>query len=468
MLITVIVALTVPLAMNQRARAESELLGQAKVTAQAIAATFDGSWLAPASNDRLARQAERDAREIDGRVLVMDETGVVLADANPFPLPSSSAVGEDYATPQRPEVLTALTEGQPDALVRTSDELDVDLLLASAPIVDDPRGRPVIVGAVRITLDVQRVTDSVRRATVGVAVIGLAGLAAGMVVALVLAGSLARPLARLAAAARSLGGGDLSTRVGDLRGPDEVRDVAGSFDEMADRVERTFRAQRSFVANASHQLRTPLTGMKLRIERAADDATDPELRSQLRAADADVDRMAATVDRMLEMAHEVEEGAPTEADAGEAARAGVARWADRSAERGAALTAVVDGAASAYANPTDLDQILDNLLDNATAYAPGPIEVSVATQPKHVVLAVRDHGPGIAPEERDMVTERFARGRSAPSGGSGLGLAIARDLAERWGGSLRVLGPADGGTLVEVRLRSAQHTAAVSDGRPPT
>jgi signal transduction histidine kinase len=455
-LITVIVALTVPLAVNQRERAESDLLGQAKVTAQAIAASFDEASLAPASRDRLARQAERDAQEIDGRVLVMDETGEVLADANPFPEPSSSAVGEDYATPQRPEVLTALADGEPDALVRSSEELDVDLLLASAPIVDDPRGRPVIVGAVRITLDVQRVTDSVRRATLGIVVIGLAGLAAGMLVALVLAGSLARPLARLAAAARSLGRGDLSTRVGELRGPDEVRDVAGSFDEMADRVERTFRAQRSFVANASHQLRTPLTGMKLRIERAVDDASDPALKAQLEAADQDVDRMAATVDRMLEMAHQVEEGAPTEADAGEAARAGVARWAERAAERGAAVTADVDGAAPVQANPTDLDQIVDNLLDNATAYAPGPIEVSVAAEPRHAVLAVRDHGPGIAPEEREMVTERFARGRSAPTGGSGLGLAIARDLAERWGGSLRVLGPPDGGTLVEVRLRSAQ------------
>ncbi len=463
-LITVIVALTVPLAVTQRERAESELLGQAKVTAQAIAASFDESSLAPASRDRLARQAELDAREIDGRVLVMDETGEVLADANPFPQPSNSAVGEDYATPQRPEVLTALADGEPDALVRTSEELDVDLLLASAPIVDDPGGRPLIVGAVRITLDVQRVTDSVRRATLGIVVIGLAGLAAGMLVALVLAGSLARPLARLAAAARSLGRGDLSTRVGELRGPDEVRDVAGSFDEMADRVERTFRAQRSFVANASHQLRTPLTGMKLRIERAADDATDPDLQAQLEAADVDVDRMAATVDRMLEMAHEVEEGAPTEADAGEAARAGVARWAERAAERGAAVTAVVDGAAPVQANPTDLDQIVDNLLDNATAYAPGPIEVSVAAEPRHAVLAVRDHGPGIAPEERERVTERFARGRSARSGGSGLGLAIARDLAERWGGSLRVVGPSDGGTLVEVRLRSAQLTGPGADG----
>ena len=178
--------------------------------------------------------------------------------------------------------------------------------------------------------------------------------------------------------------------------------------------------------------------------------------------------MAATVDRMLEMAHEVEEGAPTEADAGEAARAGVARWAERAAERGAGVTADVDGAVPVQANPTDLDQIVDNLLDNATAYAPGPIEVSVAAESRHAVLAVRDHGPGIAPEEREAVTERFARGRSAPVGGSGLGLAIARDLAERWGGSLRVVGPPDGGTLVEVRLRSAQVDGAGANGSATT
>jgi len=457
-LVTVIVALTVPLAVNLRERAESDLLGQAKITAQALASSFDESALAPSGREQLSRQAERYSEQISGRVLVMDESGEVLADANPFPEPPNSSVGEDYSTIERPEVQTALVDGLPEALVRTSEELDVDLLLASAPIVDDPSGRPTIVGAVRITLDVQRVSDSVQRVTIGIIVIGLAGLLAGMLVALVLAGSLARPLSRLAAAARSLGGGDLSTRTGTIKGPEEVQELAASFDEMALRVERTFHAQRSFVANASHQLRTPLTGMKLRIERAAGEATDPDLRAQLEAADREVDRMAATVDRLLAVAREVEEGAPTEADAGEAARAAAKRWAESATERGSVITTDPLLRAPVLANPTDLDQIIDNLLDNATTYAPGAIEIHVDAQPQRTVLAVRDHGAGIAPDERAAVTQRFARGSAAPHGGSGLGLAIARDLAQRWGGELDVVGPADGGTLVEVRLRTASTT----------
>jgi signal transduction histidine kinase len=452
-LITVIVALVVPLAVNLRERARSELLGQAKVTAQALAASFGGETVARASAAELARQAERSARQIDGRVLVMDADGVVLADANPFPEPPASAVGEDYLTRQRPEVLTALVDGLPDALVRRSEELDLDLLLASAPIVDEAGGRPSTVGAVRITLDVQRVTDSVRTITIGVVVIGLAGLAAGMLVAFVLAGSLARPLTRLADAARRLGRGDLSTRAGQVRGPDEVRDLATSFDDMADRVERTFEAQRSFVSNASHQLRTPLTGMKLRIERAAEGSDDPELRRQLEAADHEVDRMAATVDRMLQVAHEIEEGAVTEADASDRAQAAVERWRDRAGERGSTLSASADGAARVRANPTDLDQVLDNLIDNALTYAPGPIEVEVVPGSGRTVVAVRDHGPGIVASERSLVTDRFHRGPDAPPGGSGLGLAIARELTERWGGELEVVAPTGGGTRVEMRLR---------------
>ena len=94
-------------------------------------------------------------------------------------------------------------------------------------------------------------------------------------------------------------------------------------------------------------------------------------------------------------------------------------------------------------------------MDNAITYAPGEITLESSREDGWVLLTVRDRGPGIGAEERERVTERFYRGRGAPAGGSGLGLAIARELAEKWGGSLRVEGVDAGGTRVELRLRAA-------------
>ena len=289
------------------------------------------------------------------------------------------------------------------------------------------------------------------RVTFGVIVIGLTGLLAGLVIAFAMAGSLARPLDRLASTARKLGSGDLQARAGDVKGASEIDDLARSFDEMADRLERTVQAQREFVANASHQLRTPLTGMKLRLEAAAAQSDDPDVKRQLHAADAEVDRLAETVNRLLVMAREVEAGTgPAEpvTDLREAVAQAAERWSER-AER-LASTVRVDARTEAPAriNATDLDQILDNLLDNAIAYAPGVVDLEAAP----TFVAVRDHGPGIPEDELGRVTERFYRGRGAPSGGSGLGLAIVRDLAERWGGSVRIESPPEGGTRIEVTL----------------
>jgi two-component system sensor histidine kinase QseC len=103
----------------------------------------------------------------------------------------------------------------------------------------------------------------------------------------------------------------------------------------------------------------------------------------------------------------------------------------------------------------DIGQILDNLLDNALRYAPGPIEIAIERDPDAARLVVEDQGPGIADEDLDRVTERFYRGRGASSGGSGLGLAVVRELAERWGGGVSV-GRGERGTRIEVRFPLAQ------------
>jgi two-component system sensor histidine kinase MprB len=109
----------------------------------------------------------------------------------------------------------------------------------------------------------------------------------------------------------------------------------------------------------------------------------------------------------------------------------------------------------ALAHPADVDQILDNLLHNAVTYAPGPIEVSTATNDGLVSMTVRDHGPGIAEGELPHVTERFYRGSRERAKGSGLGLAIVSELAEQDGGSMRVSAAPGGGTIVEVSFPAA-------------
>jgi signal transduction histidine kinase len=133
----------------------------------------------------------------------------------------------------------------------------------------------------------------------------------------------------------------------------------------------------------------------------------------------------------------------------------VKRWEERAARASSSLTGTTAGSVPpAVADPDDVDQVLDVLIDNALTYAPGPIEMTASTGGGKAVVSVADHGPGIPPDELARVTERFFRGRGASPGGSGLGLAIARELAERWGGGLDVRGDG-GGTQVDVWFRSA-------------
>ena len=441
-LAVLIIALGVPLTVNLQRRATSELTTQALLQAQGIAAqigsdTIDG----PTRLDRIVTQA---AEQVGGRVIVVDAEGFLVAD-------SDGSVGPEtlYATPGRPEIQRAL-QREAFSQIRDSIDLGHDIMATAVPIQDEGR----LLGAVRITRSVQQVNDNIRNVTIGLGAIGVAALAAGMLLAFWLAGSLSRPLTRLAAVAKRLGYGDLSARAGDVSGAREVEELGRSFDEMADRLERSVQAQREFVANASHQLRTPLTAMKLRLEGAIAEAPEEAVRKRLEAADLEVDRLSGIVDRLLVMAREIEEGTSANVDLGEAVDRAVLRWNGRAEERDSTVIARGDGG-SARVDPTDLDQILDNLLDNATSHAPGEVTIESGGANGRVFVAVLDRGPGIAPEDLARVTERFYRGRGAPSGGSGLGLAIARQLVEKWGGTLNVDSALGEGTRVEVRLDAA-------------
>jgi len=412
------------------------------IQAQGIAAQIGVENISDAT--RLEQIVTQAAAQVGGRVIAVDDRGILVADSK-----GPESLGTLYATSGRPEIGHALA-GTPFSEIRDSIDLGHDIMATAVPIQDEQR----LVGAVRITRSVQQANDNVRNVTLGLAAIGIAALVAGMLLAFGLAGSLSRPLTRLAAAARRLGEGDLSARAGDVSGASEVEELGQSFDEMADRLERSAQAQREFVANASHQLRTPLTAMKLRLGGAIAEAADEELRGRLEAADREVDRLSGIVDRLLVMAREIEEGISASVDLREAVDRAVIRWNERAGQRDSTVVAQGDGG-SARVDPTDLDQILDNLLDNATAYAPGEVTIESGGSNGRVFVAVRDRGPGIAPQDLARVTERFYRGRGVPSGGSGLGLAIARQLVEKWGGTLDVQSAHGEGTRVEVRLDAA-------------
>jgi signal transduction histidine kinase len=451
-LLVVIVALTVPLAIVLRDRARSELEALTLKNAQTIAAVLNRDRLGEDAPDRraLIRDMRRYAADVGGRVVILDAAGIVLADSD------GEDIGRDFVSPGRPEVTRALAS-QANAEVRMSEDEGGDIAVAAAPIIDEGE----LVGVVRISRGVQTVQDNVGRATAAIVAVALGGLLAGLGIALALARSLARPLSRLAAAAQRLGAGDLSTRAGKLEGGTEVDELAGSFDEMAGRFERTVRAQREFIANASHQLRTPLTGMKLRLEAAIAETSEDDVRAELRAADREVDRLAQIIERLLTMAGQIEEGRidarrMPPVDLADAVERAVERWRERAARASSSLVDEGEnGRAPVWAvvEPADLDQVLDVLIDNALMHAPGRVEVSSTANGEQATLSVSDHGPGIPPDEQAKVTERFFRGRGAPAGGSGLGLAIARELAERWGGGIEVHAGA-GGTRVDVFFRT--------------
>jgi two-component system, OmpR family, sensor kinase len=442
--VTVIVTLEVPLAINLQRRTKAEVASTAESDALLVAADIGAERIAqPRTLQRFVVAHFRNAES--GRVIVIDPDGKLIADST-----GPTGLGTMYATPQRPELETVLQTQQPTSVIRHSDTLGQDILVAAAPIIDQGK----FYGAVRISEPVGQVQERVRRVILGLAVIGLGALVAGFIVAFALAGSLSRPLRKLAAAARRLGEGDLSARAEAREGATEITQLAQSFDQMADRLQATMKAQREFVANASHQLRTPLTGMKLRLESALAGSPSEEMRVQLEAANKEVDRLSGIVDRLLVMARRIEEGGPSEIDLDAAVRRAVERWDDRATRQGVILTVTGEGG-RALGEPSDVDQILDNLIDNAVTYAPGPIVIEAGRTDGTAFVAVKDRGPGIAADERHRVTDRFFRGRGSPSGGTGLGLAIVRDLSEKLGGSVTVEPADEGGTRVEVRLAAA-------------
>ena len=434
------VALVVPFALNLTRRIDAEVRAEATSQAQLIAASASGRL---SDRRELASLARRASTAASGRVIVVDRSGRLLADSAGGGLASTS-----YRS--RPEIARALT-GRPAQGQRHSDSLNQDLLFTAVPVVQG--GRPA--GAVRVTQSVEAVNDRKRRDVLVLAALAGVALLLGLAVAWLLADSLSRPLRALAATARRVGRGELGARA-EVEGSREQREVASSFNAMTERLGRALESQRAFVANASHQLRTPLTGLRLRLEAASGRASDPGVREDLAAAEEETERLADLLRDLLLLAREESPATPdAAAPVAEVAAAARERWEGPAEADGHELQLEGGRGVAVGASAEDLAVILDNLIENALRYSPPdtPVGVEWSADGEDVVLAVLDRGPGVSSDERESVFERFYRGeagRGVP--GTGLGLPIVAVLARRWGGSARLAEREGGGTRAEVRL----------------
>ncbi len=452
MLVLAIVALEVPLAQTFSDRVSSEIRAQALGQAGIVAGEA-ADLLAADQRAALAKLAGSLARSTRGRVIVVDARGRLLVDSA-----GSRELGDDYST--RPEIVRALG-GQQFVGERDSQTLDERLLVTAVPVLE----QRVVAGAVRVTQSVAAARRAERRVIVQLVLVGGVVLIVGLGMGALIAGQIAAPMRRLEAQARRVAGGDLHARA-EIEGSAEQRSLAASFNEMTRRLTGLLGAQQRFVADASHQLRTPLAALRLRLEEARAGELDADSAEQLDHGLHEVDRLARTIDELLVLS-EAQGAEPRDetADVAAAVRAAAQRWGPYAHERDIELDAQApDEPAPARFGGADLARVLDALIENAVHYSPAGTRVTVTVAGGAIEVA--DEGPGFDPDEIELVFERFHRGRASRGGaqGTGLGLAIARELARRWSAELTVANQAGGGAVARLALA----TLPALNQPPPT
>ena len=384
------------------------------------------------------------------RVVVTDSAGAAVVTSD------GTDLGQDYTN--RPEITAALG-GEAVAGQRPSDSAGEDLLYVAVPV----RSGSEILGTVRITYPAAEIDQAVDDQVRGLLVVALITLVAAAVIAVLIARLVTEPLNRLRHTAEAIAGGDLGARV-DSQAIGELGDVADSFNTMAQRVETVVAAQRNFAGDASHQLRSPLTALRMRIETAQELAErDPAAAAEsLEHMAGDVERMQRLVEGLLALARADRGDQELErVDVAVTVQQRVGDWEALAAERGVSIASEVSGPATlwlVWAAPDAVGQVLDNYLDNALEAAPAgsALHVELSRAGGWVEVSVEDAGTGLSAEERTHAFDRFWRGTSERTG-SGLGLAIVRSLAEASGGEVELhrARRGDTGTCAVARWRPA-------------
>jgi two-component system OmpR family sensor kinase len=314
-----------------------------------------------------------------------------------------------------------------------------------------------VVGAVRVSYPSKPLTDRLWEIWGFRAILAVIVLAIAAASGLLLARRLTRPLRELNLMASRLRDGDLTARAAET-GPAETRTLASTLNTATGTIDTLVGAQRAFIGDASHQLRTPLTALRLSLDNIADGVEDPYVREDVERATAEVVRMSRMVNGLLTLARaeaavtspEPERLADTVADRFES-------WRAVADERGITLRQLTDPDLRALASPGHLEQVLDNVLSNALEVSPDDATITVRSfrEDGKAICEIVDQGPGLPAADRQRAFDRFWRGRGLTgSGGSGLGLAIVKQLVTDDGGTVSLHEAEGGGLRVRIALRA--------------
>jgi signal transduction histidine kinase len=407
--IILLAGLEIPLGLSYAHNERSDALAKLEHDATAVGALAEDALHGGGNLTGLARAVRRYGEETDARLVIADRDGRLL-------------VGEKGVS----------AAGMSQALTghvwraNRSGPLSVAVPVSSGGVV---------LGAVGISTSTNEVDESVASFRWKLAGIAAAVLAATVAAALLLSRWVTQPLDRLEQVAGRVGGGELSARASIDAGPPEVRSLARRFNDTVGRLEELVRAQDAFVGDASHQLRTPLTALRLRLENG--DVT---------GALGETERLSRIVDALLALARA--EGAPPEpVELAPAVAERLDAWSPVAEERD--IQFQLDVAGSALVGRDRFGQVLDNLVANALVASPSGSVVVVRGD--STALHVRDHGPGMTADDRARAFDRFW----SKAGGSGLGLPIVKRLVEVDGGTVELQPAVGGGLDVVLHLAGA-------------
>jgi signal transduction histidine kinase len=450
-----LVAAVVPLALKATQHDQESYVSAAEADAHSLATIADGTILANRHEPRMVLAMESYAGQGDW-VAVVTPSGQVIIELGP----TSSAGWHKL-------VESAYSQGQ------TSTQVTKTLVMVAEPIWNDLNHSDNPVGLIVLERPTTALTDSTDSLWLYVAVLAAVAMLAAAAIAITFARWVSKPLVSVDGAARKLADGDLTVRAGTSSGPPEVRRMAASFNIMAGRLETLVHGHRAMLADVSHQLRTPLAALRLRIDLLAVDSGEAA-QAELAGAQEEIVRLSRLVDGLLAAARAesvteqrvVINVLPTVAER-------VAAWHPVADSSGVKLlldpvpSQGQDGERRVALGVGHLEQVLDNLLANAieALHDGGQVTVTVSGTEVGTEIIVADDGPGMSAEERSRAFLRFF---TASQNGTGLGLAIVHRLVTSNGGTARLSETPGGGLTVTLEFPAAAgYDSARSEGPSP-